>query len=62
MRGWILSGSTLFDRHSVVDLGAGQLVDITPLGDTRPYSLFLPHDGSQSEFDKLPNQVVTVDF
>jgi hypothetical protein len=33
MRGWLLTGSILSDRHSVVDLGNGQLPDITPLGD-----------------------------
>jgi hypothetical protein len=26
MRGWLLTGSILFDCHSVVDLGNGQLV------------------------------------
>jgi hypothetical protein len=61
VRGWLLTGTTVFDRHSVVDLGNGQMLDITPLGD-RPYSVFLPHDGFQSDFDKLPNQVVTVDI
>jgi hypothetical protein len=25
-------------------------------------SCFLPYDGSQSEFDELPNQVVTIDI
>jgi hypothetical protein len=61
MRGWLLTGNILFDRHSVVDLGNGQLLDITPQGD-RAESFFLPHDGTQSEFDALSNQVVTIDF
>jgi hypothetical protein len=53
--------STLFDKHSVVDRGASALLDITPLDD-RSYSYFLPYDGSQDEFDKLPNQVIALDI
>jgi hypothetical protein len=51
----------LFDKHSVVDRGAGALLDITPLDD-RSYSYFLPHDGNQDEFERLPNQVVALDI
>jgi hypothetical protein len=56
LRGWLVT-STL----SVVDRGPGGLLDITPLGD-RSDSYFLPHDGSQDEFEKLPNQVIALDI
>jgi hypothetical protein len=61
MGGWLLTGSILLDRHSVVDSRNGHLLDITPQGD-RAESFFLPHDGTQSEFDALSNQVVTIDI
>jgi hypothetical protein len=57
----MVPGSVLFDRHSVVDPRNGQLLDITQLGD-RAESFFLPHNGTQSKFDELPNQVVTIDI
>jgi len=57
--GWLVT-STVFDKHSIVDRGAAGLLDITPLPD-RPYSDFLAHDGSQEEFDALPNQVIALD-
>jgi hypothetical protein len=60
LRGWLVT-STVFDKHSVVDRGPGGLLDITPLGD-RSYSCFLPEDGSQDEFEKLPNQVIALDI
>jgi hypothetical protein len=60
LRGWLVT-STLFDKHSVADRGASSLLDITPLDD-RSYRYFLPHDGSQDEFDKLPNQVIALDI
>jgi hypothetical protein len=60
LRGWLVT-STLFDKHSVVDRGASALLDITPL-DERSYSYFLPHDGTQDEFEKLPNQVIALDI
>jgi hypothetical protein len=60
LRGWLVT-STLFDKHSVVDRGASTLLDITPLDD-RSYSYFLPHDGTQDEFEKLPNQVIALDI
>ena len=53
--------STLFDKHSVVDRGESALVDIMPL-DGPSYSYFLAHDGTEDEFEKLPNQVVAVDI
>jgi hypothetical protein len=58
--GWIISGSGVFDRHSVVDMGQGGLLDITPLPD-REKTLFLPHNGNHREFDSLPNQVIVID-
>ena len=58
---WSIIYLTVFDKHSVVDRGTGGLLDITPLGD-RSYSCFLPEDGSQDEFDKLPNQVIALDI
>jgi hypothetical protein len=60
LRGWLLT-STLFDKHSVVHRGGNDLLDITPLDD-RSYSYFLPHDGTQDEFEKLPNQVIALDI
>lgn len=60
MRGWLISG-TIFDKHSVVDRGSAGLLDITPL-DGRSESHFLPHDGSQEEFEALPNQVIALDI
>jgi hypothetical protein len=56
-RGWLITGTAVFDKHSVVDRGPGGLLDITPLDD-RSYSYFLPHDETQDEFEKLPNQVI----
>ena len=60
LRGWIVT-STLFDKHSVVDRGAGGLLDITPLRD-RSQTDFLRHMGGQEEFDSFPAQVIAVDF
>jgi len=59
VRGWLVTGEFVFDRHSVIDRGPAGLLDITPLPD-RTYSDFLIHDGSQEEFNTLPNQVVAV--
>src|SRR5438309_12111078 len=58
LRGWLVT-STLFDKHSVVDRGESAL-DM-PL-DGPSYSYFLAHDGTEDEFEKLPNQVVAVDI
>jgi hypothetical protein len=60
VRGWLVTGEYMFTKHSVVDRGPAGLLDITPLSD-RTYSDFLTHDGSQEEFDTLPNQVQAVD-
>ncbi len=53
--------NTLFDKHSVVDRGESAVLDITPL-DGRSYSYFLSHDGTEDEFEKLPNQAIAVDI
>lgn len=59
VRGWLVTGEYLFDRHSVVDRGQNCLLDIT-LPDSA-HSRFLIHDEIDGEFDTLPNQVVAVD-
>jgi len=60
LRGGLVT-STLFDKHSVVDRGESALLDITAL-DGRSYSYFLPHDGTEDEFEKLPTQFGAVDI
>ena len=55
-----MTGEYMFTKHSVLDRGPAGLLDITPLSD-RTDSDFLIHDGSQEEFDTLPNQEVAVD-
>lgn len=60
VRGWIVTG-TIFDKHSVVDCGSAGLLDVTPLPD-RNATLFLPHAGTEEDFDKLPNQVIALDI
>ncbi len=62
-RGWLVTtteGGALFDKHSVVDRGPLGLLDITPLRD-RSQSEFLAYEGTQEEFDNLPDQVVAID-
>lgn len=53
VHGWIIEtdqeGSTLFVAHSVVRLGDGTLADIT----LDRFHLFLPHTGSEQDFDYL---------
>jgi hypothetical protein len=56
-RGWIISGTYVLDKHSVVDRREDGLLEITPLPD-RLETSFLPHDGTAEEFDALPNQVI----
>ena len=58
-RGWLISGDCVLDKHSLVNLGAGELVEITPMPDDARRT-FLPHDGTEDEFIKLPNQIVSV--
>jgi len=61
VRGWLVTSEFIFHRHSVVDRGPAGLLDITPLPD-RACSYFLVHDGSQEEFDTLPNEVTALDI
>jgi hypothetical protein len=56
MRGWLLTGSILFDRHSVADLGNGQLLDITPLGDRGD-----PKDWVRARIAKLQPEVSSLE-
>jgi hypothetical protein len=55
-RGWLISGDCVLDKHSVVKFGSGELLDITPMPDEARRT-FLPHDGTEDEFFRLPNQI-----
>ena len=57
-RGWLVSGDCVLDKHSLVDIGDGELVEITPMPDEARRT-FLPHDGTEDEFIRLPNQIVS---
>jgi type I restriction enzyme S subunit len=59
VRGWLITGDGVLDKHSVVDIGAGELVDVTPMPD-RLRRTFLRHDGNEDEFAALPNQIILV--
>ena len=59
VRGWIISGEYVFDRHSVVDRSRSGLLDITPMRD-RDHTQFLRHEESEGEFHGLPNQIPVV--
>jgi hypothetical protein len=61
VRGWLITSGTVFDKHSVIDRGAAGLMDITPLPD-RTFSEFLIHEGTQEEFEGLPNQLIAIDL
>jgi hypothetical protein len=61
VRGWLVTSGSVFDKHSIIRRGSSGLLDITPLSD-RDYSIFLIHEGSQKEFDALPNQVIAIDI
>jgi hypothetical protein len=52
---WCLE-SILFDRHSVADLGNGQLLDITPLGDRGD-----PKDWVRARIAKLQPEVSSLE-
>lgn len=57
VRGWLVAqtcGGYVFDKHSVVGIGA-ELLDITPRSD-RFVLPFLPHEGTSEEFERLPPQ------
>ncbi len=63
IRGWLVTDTVhggIFDKHSVINRGQTGLLDVTPLPD-RAYTTFLIHEGSQEEYDSLPNQVIAVD-
>jgi type I restriction enzyme S subunit len=57
-RGWLISGDCVLDKHSLVNIGDGELVEITPMPDEARRT-FLPHDGTEDEFIRLPNQIVS---
>lgn len=61
VRGWLITSGAVFDKHSIIDRGPAGLLDITPLVD-RAYTEFLIHDGTQEEFDTLPNQVIAPEY
>jgi hypothetical protein len=59
VRGWLVTetyGGYIFDKHSVVGIGA-TLLDITPRSD-RFVRRFLLHEDTPEEFDRLPAQMV----
>jgi hypothetical protein len=56
--GWLTSGDGVLHKHFLVIIGDNELVEITPMpGDA--HRTFLPHDGTEDEFIRLPNQIVT---
>ena len=58
VRGWLASNGSLFDQHSVVDIGSA-LVDVTPR--TAKQSLrFIRHPGSEEDFWRFPSQVIWI--
>jgi hypothetical protein len=57
-RGWLISGDCVLDKHSLVNIDDSELVEITPMPD-ETHRTFLPHDGTEDEFFKLPNQIVS---
>ena len=61
VRGWLITGNSILDKHSVVDRGPAGLLDITPMRD-RSVSIFLVHDGSPTDFDALQSQVILCDL
>jgi len=58
VRGWLISGDCVLDKHSVVDIGGGELVDVTPMPEDGARLTFLPHDGNEDEFAAMPNQLI----
>ena len=55
-RGWLISGDVVLDKHSVVHIG-GELIEVTPMPDDA-HRTFLPHDGTEDEFIRMPNQII----
>ena len=57
-RGWLISGDGVLDKHSLVNIGDNNLVEITPMPDAA-HRTFLRHDGTEDEFIRLPDQIVS---
>jgi hypothetical protein len=55
-RGWLISGGCILGKHSLVNFGDGELVEITPMPN-EAHRTFLPHDGTEDEFTMLPNHI-----
>lgn len=55
VRGWLVSGGCVFDKHSAVEEN-GAVYDITPL--RSPRTPFLRYLGSDDDFEKIPNQMI----
>jgi hypothetical protein len=58
VHGWLISGDCVLDKHSVVDIGGGELIDVTPMPEDGGRLTFLPHDGNEDEFAAMPNQLI----
>jgi hypothetical protein len=61
VRGWLVTesvGGYIFDKHSVVGIGAS-LLDITPRRD-QIVRQFLPYAGTAEEFEHPPQQVLGI--
>ncbi len=56
VRGWLISGDCVLDKHSIVKIG-DEFVEITPTPDGARRT-FLPHDGTEDEFIRMPNQII----
>jgi hypothetical protein len=56
VRGWLISGDSVLDKHSLIKIG-DELVEITPTPDNARLT-FLPHDGTEDEFIRLSNQII----
>lgn len=57
--GWLVSDDGILEKHVVVDVGRGELRDLTPPVDDRVRT-FLAHDGEEDEFLAMPSQLVLV--
>jgi|SRR5579871_4530481 len=55
--GWLITSDGVLDKHWVVDIGEGELVDVTPFRDTASRT-FLRHDGTEDEFFLMKTQFV----
>jgi hypothetical protein len=59
VRGWLITSSATIVKHSVVDIGGGDLLDVTPLYDGFPRE-FLRHVGSEELFASYPAEVIVI--